>query len=374
MENFNDFLNKSSQNIEKVDIAIYDWLDKELNLHYNSKDGFKKVPVLWVTPERSFSSKYSKEIKDENGSLNLPIITIERTAIIKDEKLNTSFYSSLPETLDRVFVGQRINQKKTSEFANTDYDRLSSGPTFISPKRNNDKIVYKFYYKKTPVYANFTYLITFTSQFQQHMNEMVQPLLTKTGRNRYFVLKNESCVYECFLDPNFSIKNNVNNMDLEERRFTTSLDIKVLANLVSMEENEDDAIIKEYENAVDIKFSKDLFNIEKIKNIEPAKRKLIKQLDIYKPPSSPNAGILIDASMFSKKVFLIGNNVDTSYIINHNFNSRDILVIVRTNGGEDGNTFETVEVGIDYTDLNTVILDFGDDPVPNGYYNVTVMG
>ncbi len=188
MSNINNILVSHALDIENVDLSIYNWVDSELNISCTTGDGFKKVPVVWVTPERTFQIKNNKEIRDDRGALNLPLISIERISIVKDEKNNGVFYAALPSASDTILIGKRINQKKTSEYANADLNKINSGVNFISPKRKNEKIVYKFYSKKAPVYVNFSYSITLTSQFQQQMNDMVQPFIAKTGRNRYFVL------------------------------------------------------------------------------------------------------------------------------------------------------------------------------------------
>ena len=43
--------------LETIDRAFYKFIDEELNLFATSNDGFKKVPVLWVTAERAFQIK-----------------------------------------------------------------------------------------------------------------------------------------------------------------------------------------------------------------------------------------------------------------------------------------------------------------------------
>ena len=37
--------------IETIDLAMYDWLDKTLNLHTTTNEGWKKVPAIWVSAE-----------------------------------------------------------------------------------------------------------------------------------------------------------------------------------------------------------------------------------------------------------------------------------------------------------------------------------
>ena len=42
--------------IETIDFAIYNLINDGFDLHTSTNTGFKKVPVLWISPERSFNS------------------------------------------------------------------------------------------------------------------------------------------------------------------------------------------------------------------------------------------------------------------------------------------------------------------------------
>jgi len=328
-----------ASSIENVDFAFYDWLDKELNLSCNSKDGFKKVPVIWVTPERAFQVKQNKEFRDINGTLNVPLMTVERTSINKDVKNNATYYTNLPPKNNRQIIARRINQKKTSEFANADNLRR---------------------YGLLPVYANFTYNITIFTQFQQQMNELLQPFLARTGSTRYFLVERDGYKYECFIEPNFDTKNNIASMEEEERRYITNITVKILANLVSEGANQTDSVIKTYENAVEIKLPRESLIVAKTEQVIPK--------EIVTPQGS-NIGTQIYSNVLMKKVFVIGDGINSLYTVVHNFNTRDIITIVR----ENGNDYSRVEVAIDYSDPNFIVLDMG-DIIDQDSYSVTVMG
>ena len=351
-----------ASSIENVDFALYDWLDAELNLSCNSKDGFKKVPVLWVTPERAFQVKQNKEFRDINGTLNVPMITVERTSINKDQKNNATYYANLPPKNNRQIIAKRINQKKTSEFANADSNRKYGSIGFVSPKKN-EKVVYQFDSMLLPVYANFTYNITIFTQFQQQMNELLQPFLSRTGSTRYFLINRDGYKYECFIEPNFETKNNVAAMEEEERRYITNITIKVLANLVSDGVNQTDSVIKTYENAVEIKLPREELIIAKTEKVTP--KEIVTQ--------ATNVGTQIYSNVLMKKVFLIGDGINSLYTVVHNFNTRDVITIVRENGGD----YARVEVAIDYANPNYIVIDMGGDeqhPIGVDSYSVTIMG
>lgn len=350
-----DLLNVST--IENVDFAIYDWLDKELNLSCNTKDGFKKTPVVWVTPERAYQIKQNKEFRDINGTINPPLMTLERTNILKDVKNNGTYYTNLPPKDNRHIISKRINQKKTSEFANADYKKQYGLVQFARPKKN-EKIVYEFKSMLLPIYATFTYNINVFTQFQQQMNELLQPFLSKTGSTRYFIVERDGYKYECFIEGNIETRNNIANMEEEERRYISNISLKVLANLISDGVNQEDSIIKTFENAVELKIPRESLILAK-------EEKSPKQIT---KPLAANAGSQVSSNVAIKKIFTIGNGVDSMYIVNHDLNTRDLYIAVRENFAP----YSTVEVGIDNESLNHIHIDMGEIIHSNSYVVVII--
>ena len=352
-----DLTNPSS--IENVDFAFYDWLNESMNLFCSTKDGSKKVPIIWVTPERAFQVKQNREFRDINGALNPPMITVERNSITKDVKNNGTYFTSLPPKDNRFLISRRINQSKSSEFANADYNKRHKQSPFVSPKTKNKKIVYEYSNMLLPIYATFTYNLSVFTQFQQQMNEILQPFITRFGSTKYFLIERDGYKYECFIEQNFDNKNNINSMDEEERRYITNINIKVLAVLVSDGANEEQKVIKTFENPVEIKFPKESIILAKEEKLEPIKEQLL-----------VNIGTQISSNVAIKKLFTIGNGNDFQYIIRHNLNTRDMYISVRENFGPD---YSKVEVGVTFDSLNQLTVDMG-EAIPNDSFVVTIIG
>ena len=71
----------SDSRIENIDAAMFNYINDQMDLHTTTKEGFRKVPVVMTSAERSKLSK--KDIRDADGTLKLPIITVERTSMTK---------------------------------------------------------------------------------------------------------------------------------------------------------------------------------------------------------------------------------------------------------------------------------------------------
>ncbi len=130
-------------------------------------------------------------------------------------------------------IARRIQQKKTSEFNNADQNRkyptnsLATGPKFIR-RSDKRKVVYETISIPPIVYVDITYKITLRTEYQQQMNELMQVFATRPGTINHLMLKRDGHRYEAFVQENFAQTNNICNMDNEERKFETSIDIKVL--------------------------------------------------------------------------------------------------------------------------------------------------
>ena len=87
-------------NLENIDAAVYEWVDEHLNINTETHEGFKKVPVIWVTAERSFQIKNSEDLHDSDGALIYPLITVGRTGFSKDISKKGAIYAPLDPVND----------------------------------------------------------------------------------------------------------------------------------------------------------------------------------------------------------------------------------------------------------------------------------
>ena len=258
--------------LETVDFSVYDLVNDSLNLHTNTNEGFKKTPVIWVTAERAYQIKKNKELRDLEGSLVYPIIYIERSASTKDPSKKGVFQANIPPAfLNRGFdpqggsitISRRIQQKKTSEFANNDARRMTpstqqtghGGPNFV--KRKNNKIVYEHISIPIPVYVYNTYEITIKTEYQEQMNDLVQPFITVPGQINELKLNKNGHYYTGFIDSNFAYGNNIGNISEEARTYETKITLNVIGYLMGSGVNDNQPKISIRENAVEFKMSRE---------------------------------------------------------------------------------------------------------------------
>ena len=111
-------VNFKPSTIETIDAAVLKFLE-DMNLHARTNKGFKPVPIIWVGAERTYQIKNDLTLRDSEGLLKLPLITLERKDITKDPAK-----SPIPSNIPDVGLGgmipvrRRINQDRTVAFKN----------------------------------------------------------------------------------------------------------------------------------------------------------------------------------------------------------------------------------------------------------------
>lgn len=340
--------------IETVDGAFLEYV-QNLNLFCDTINGRAKVPIIWSSSERSFQIKDNPVFRDKNGTLIPPIISLERVSITKDPTKKGAFQTGVSPKNDRYYITKILNQDKTSNFANADTKRKTGQLNFVTSKKNK-KIVYQHVELRMPVYVTIEYKINILTNYQSQMNEIIQPFITLTAQN-YFIIKKDNYRFEAFMDQGFN-QDSIIELGDEERRYKSVITVKVLGQLVGEGSNKEGRTAEIKENGF-LRTPREniILDVTKTKK----KRKEIKI----------DAGVASEATsgVAIKKTFLIGDGINTEYLIQHDLNTRDLFISMRENFGE----FHKVEFHSIFYDLNHLIIDTG-DPIETNSYVVVVMG
>ena len=249
-----------SSTIEDIDYAIVSWLKEDLNLSAQTNEGYVSVPVLWQAPERAFQVKNSKDLRDDAGALKLPLISIERVNITKDPAKKGSFQANLYSVEKngrpgRIVIAKRIVQDKTRNFAAAAGSRTNVGSNKqkYSPRKNR-KVVIQTVSIPIPVYVEIEYKITIKTEYQQQINQLTTPFITRTGQINAFTMKRKGHIYEGFVQQGFGQTNNASSMGEDSRLFSTEISINILGYLIGDGDNPDTPIARIDENVVEYQF------------------------------------------------------------------------------------------------------------------------
>ena len=243
--------------LETIDTGFYEWLDETMDLHTRTNKGIYKVPVLWLGAERTFQVKNDVRYRDKVGKLILPLITINRESTDRDPAFQGTFQAYLYEQGFRggaITVARDINQDKTKNFQNSQVIKDSRNQDKTGPNDPNNEVVYDNYVAPVPSYVKMMYSITLRSEYQQQMNDLLEPFIAKFDQINSFIFEKDGHRYEGFIEPGFSMNNNTTNIGEDERMFETKVQVKVLGYLISEGYNRPRPTLARKENRAKIRF------------------------------------------------------------------------------------------------------------------------
>ena len=260
--------------LETIDYALYEFINNEINAFSTTNKGFKKVPVVWVSSERAFQIKDNKDLRDDKGTLIFPMMTIQRDSFEKSLTDKGVFYSSNLPINDskggKITIQRKVLQDKTGNFLNADTFRKKNkttgnqgNPGFQQinfpdrRKAKEKKIVYETITIPAPVYVSINYTIKIRTEYQQQMNEIVQPFVTNTNGINYKLLSNDGHTYEAFFQSTYTANNDLTQVGDETRVYETDVSIKVLGYLIGADKNQKQPNVVVRENAVEIRVQRE---------------------------------------------------------------------------------------------------------------------
>jgi len=184
--------------IEDVDKALFKLFNEELPLMYEQDGESKRIPVIFATGERAFILRRKHPLRDRQGALILPMVSILRSGIEQDPKDGQGVGPG---------SGEIVLKKRISD-GNETYRRLlniegldnqegvgttdkHSGPSTRNFRGNTSEInlkiqksnIYEIITIPSPRFFTASYEITFWTQYLQQMNNMQEALMSSYNLN-----------------------------------------------------------------------------------------------------------------------------------------------------------------------------------------------
>ncbi len=263
--------------IETIDTAVFNWINNYYDIYTTTSDGFKKIPVIWLSAERAYQLKSDKDVRDSSGMIKLPLMTIDRTEIKKEAK-NSAVPANIPAINDfkegSVVVSRTVNQTKTSNFQDADlkrtnvesanivnkvdrYGKFSNPFGLKDPRAVPTKIVYTTVSTMMPIPVMVKYTLVTKCDFLQQANEIIQTFITKNGNKKTSQINEKEHTFEVFFEDNFSVEHNSSNLGVERKIYTSKINFNVLGYLSGQGYNQNTPTFVKRENAVEIKIPRE---------------------------------------------------------------------------------------------------------------------
>ncbi len=261
--------------IETIDSAVFNWINNHYDIYTNTQDGWKKVPVIWLSAERAYQMKSDKDLRDSSGMLRLPLMTIDRTEIKKEAK-NSAVPANIPALNDyrggSVVVSRTVNQEKTTNFQNADltrgiegtvvnrvdrYGNFSNPFGLRDPRATPTKVVYTTVTMNMPVPIMVKYTLHTKCDYLQQANEIIQTFITKNGNKKTQQIYEKEHQFEVFFEDGFGIEHNSANLAEDRKVYTSKINFNVLGYLSGQGNNQNTPTFVKRENAVEIKIPRE---------------------------------------------------------------------------------------------------------------------
>jgi hypothetical protein len=221
-----------------VDQAVSDYFDKKLNLTVENREGTRtKVPVVYAGTERWKAIRDNKGLRDENGTLILPVISVRRTDINREKG-----FGGMAVDQPYITVSKKL-ANKTTALANLVDQRVKNG----FPQAKNIGPVYEHLTLPFPDFCTFYYEINIWAQYQAQMNEIIEQIVYKYDNKDSFVMPVEydeanhakkGYYFVGFSDSDFTSDSNFEDMTDSERIVKYDFTIKVPVYLILSPDSE----------------------------------------------------------------------------------------------------------------------------------------
>jgi len=192
--------------IEDVDKALFNLFDKEIGFQVSGDDvdGAKKLSVVFQAGEKWALLKKLRSMRDRNGSLKLPIMSVLRTSVVQDLATDVNGRGINQQTgelvvkrrldkSDRTYQNSinRLGIQHQSNVVSTDVnalpmtsknisDLLLSDPDVVAGallKSNKTNNIFEIIVLPSPQFFTATYEVTFWAQYTTHMNQLLGQLM-----------------------------------------------------------------------------------------------------------------------------------------------------------------------------------------------------
>lgn len=235
--------------LEDVDRALFDLFNRDLPIIYETKDGStKRVPVIFATGERFAITRRKEPLRDKNGALILPLITISRTGLEQQAQKAvemgdmgtidiTRRLSSEDSTYQRIANSLGLENAE-SPGGGSRRDPLArpgrkTGGRLLEP--NLGAGIYETISIPVPKFFTAKYEVTLWTQFMQHSNNILTTIMSGYHNVRARTYRIETPTgywFNASFEADINAETTFDNMTDDERAIKHSLTVTVPAFII----------------------------------------------------------------------------------------------------------------------------------------------
>jgi hypothetical protein len=284
--------------VQDVDRALFSLFSERLPLLYQtSKDESenKRLPVIFASGERFAMLSKQSPIRDKNGALILPIMSIARSNIEFETTKGQGISDRYPETVIKRLISKDTSQYKellnSKKMFHSKYSRPDLFPVKNSITSTGHELgpevednIYEYITIPTPKYFTAKYEITIWCQYIQQLNEFLEIILGSFPQPNGRSIRIDSPKGYWFVahfDQTISQDNNFSDYSDSERLIKATMNVEVPGYLILKSDYIPNSV-KRYTTATKISFSIETDGVNRIVNNAKNKNSSLKSQDYNK--------------------------------------------------------------------------------------------
>jgi len=152
-----DDVNKDfTVNLIDIDTAIFNYIDKDINIHVIDNGNNIKVPIHYASPEKWKSIQQDGVLRDQQGKIQLPVMVFKRGSFSKDSNLMTlNRHLTYP-------VLKKFDEKNK-------YDKFSLLNNYVAP-------THQIFGVTLPDHIDVTYEFNCWCEYIEQLNKIIQKI------------------------------------------------------------------------------------------------------------------------------------------------------------------------------------------------------
>lgn len=252
--------NIPSCGIEDVDKALFTLFDKSIGFSIEAKNKVSQVPVIMAIGERFALVKRRQPIKDKQGALILPLISIRRTGLeqkkwslpldigdmIIKKRLDASD-RSYQSIINKLQLKHQSNMTSVEHFLDSSTKTVANPGTFASRRVTSLRAgdsglgselgtnIFECITIPFPQFYIAKYEIVFWTQYTQHMNTMLETLMASyhAQGEQFRISTDKGYWFVAYVDVDMSPADNFEDMSETERIVKYTFSVTVPAYIVA---------------------------------------------------------------------------------------------------------------------------------------------
>ena len=223
--------------IEDVDRAMFKLFNEDVPFYFEQDGNMKRIPCIFAGGERAVLLRKKEPLRDRQGALVLPLVSIMRTGIDQSAEKGIGPGVGSITLRKRLAQEDRVYKKLANQSGLKNQDGIVGEAGVTKPTLElTNKNVYEVITMPNPRFFKATYEITFWAQYLQQMNNIIEALITSYNNStaRSFKIETDKGYwFVASVESGISDSNNFDGYVDDERVIKTSITMEVTGYIIN---------------------------------------------------------------------------------------------------------------------------------------------